>query len=136
MNRIARIAAVIALFAIAAVNLAGPVLAAEGGDDFYAAGFAVANQDGHGDDGHGEAPGGETVGDVVPRVTWMLVGVAASAVVLSVLYLLKKRVGGFPKNPTWVAPITIMPSSQLPGDRDPHEADSEDGHHPAHAAGH
>ena len=69
--------------------------------------------------------------DIVPIVLWMLGGVAAPAVVLSALYLVKRSVGGFPKNPSWVAPISIMPSAELPGDRDPHEAGPEEGHHAA-----
>lgn len=47
---------------------------------------------------------------VEPMLLWSLAGIGASGVVLTVLYLLKRRVGGFPENPEWVAPITIMKS--------------------------
>lgn len=78
-------------------------------------------------------------GGVATRVIWMFAGVLGGALVLGILYLLKRRVGAFPKNPEWVAPITIMPSSELPGDDDTHEAhveehgDAHGGHAPAPA---
>ena len=62
--------------------------------------------------------------DVVPTLAWAAVGVACFAVILGALYLLKRRVGGFPKSPSWVAPISIRPSRDFPGDTDPHEATS------------
>ncbi|MDZ7728894.1 MAG: hypothetical protein U5Q44_12250 [Dehalococcoidia bacterium] len=53
-------------------------------------------------------------GDVWQSVVWTLVGIAVGAVVLGVLYLLKRRVGAFPENPEWVAPIYITPSAENP----------------------
>lgn len=50
--------------------------------------------------------------DVWTVVTWTLAAIVGSGLVLGVLYLLKRRVGGFPENPTWVAPITIMPAGE------------------------
>lgn len=80
---------------------------------------------------------GVTERAVEPMVIWMAVGVAVSAVLLGTLYLFKRRIGAFPKNPAWTAPITIMRSSDLPGDGDPHEASPGDHHNAAgHAAGH
>ena len=76
------------------------------------------------------SPTGGTGRDILPPVVWMLSGVAASALLLSIFYLLKRRIGGFPANPTWVAPITIMPSSESSQDVDPH-GHSEDLHAPA-----
>jgi hypothetical protein len=75
---------------------------------------------------------------VEPMLIWMVAGVAVSAVLLGTLYLFKRRIGAFPKNPTWTAPISVMRSSDLPGDRDPHEATSAADHHNAagHLAGH
>ncbi len=72
--------------------------------------------------------------DVKEVAIWSMVGIGAGAVVLGVLYLFKRKVGGFPENPSWVAPITIMPASQLPGDDNQgHEAQSpHDSHAPAH----
>jgi hypothetical protein len=50
--------------------------------------------------------------DVVPVATWTFAGILAGAVVLGTLYLFKRRIGAFPKNPSWVAPITILPSNE------------------------
>jgi hypothetical protein len=47
-------------------------------------------------------------------IVWTIVATLTGALILGVFYLLKRRVGGFPENPSWVAPITIMPSSELP----------------------
>ncbi|MCC6388320.1 MAG: hypothetical protein IT302_13180 [Dehalococcoidia bacterium] len=68
---------------------------------------------------HGPAPtGGEgdtgSEHDVVPVLVWSAVGIVAGGIVLSGLYLFKRRIGGFPANPSWVAPITIMPSKDFP----------------------
>jgi hypothetical protein len=76
---------------------------------------------------------------VEPMLIWMAIGVTISAVCLGALYLFKRRIGAFPKNPAWTAPISIMRSSDLPGDRDPHGhgAGAADQHGAAgHAAGH
>ena len=48
--------------------------------------------------------------DVSKTVLWTVFGVAAGGLAFTTLYLLKRRVGGFPKDPSWIAPITIMPS--------------------------
>jgi hypothetical protein len=56
------------------------------------------------------APSDDEGRPVEPMLLWSLAGIGASGVVLTVLYLLKRRVGGFPENPDWVAPITIMQS--------------------------
>jgi hypothetical protein len=58
---------------------------------------------------HGATDGGD---DVSTRVLWTIVGVAGGVVIFGTLYLLKRRLGGFPENPSWVAPITIMPSRE------------------------
>lgn len=71
--------------------------------------------------------------DVKEVAIWSMVGIGAGVVVLGVLYLFKRKIGAFPENPSWVAPITIMPASQLPGDDNQgHEAVAADGHAPAH----
>ena len=80
------------------------------------------------------APNGQVGGSeraVEPMLIWMAVGVAGSAVLMGALYLFKRRIGAFPRNPTWTAPIAVMRSSDLPGDRDTHEASADH-----HAAGH
>lgn len=53
-------------------------------------------------------------GDTGPRVTWALAAIGAGALVLGSLYLFKRRIGGFPEHPAWVAPITILKSSDSP----------------------
>ncbi len=57
-----------------------------------------------------EEPSPSSGDDVSTRVLWTVVGVAAGGVAFSALYLLKRRIGAFPKDPVWIAPITIMPS--------------------------
>jgi hypothetical protein len=56
---------------------------------------------------------GSIDGRVAPRVLWTFAGVAAGALIAGVFYLMKRRVGGFPRNPSWIAPITIMPSKDF-----------------------
>ena len=53
-------------------------------------------------------------GDVRTVAIWTIVGTLLGGFALSILYLLKRRVGGFPRNPAWVAPITIMQSKDFP----------------------
>lgn len=109
MKRLSRLAAAFVPTAILTFALSAPAFALEG------------------------APAEGTGRDIVPPVLWMLCGVAASALALGGLYLLKRRLGGFPENPAWVAPITIMPSSELPQDEDAHGHAAGDKHHaPAH----
>jgi hypothetical protein len=85
--------------------------------------LAAPAQD-HGDEGEG-TPATETdTSGLVSRSWWAVGGVLVGAVVMGVFYLFKRRVGGFPANPDWVAPITIMPSKDFPsqgdyGDVDP-----------------
>lgn len=50
--------------------------------------------------------------DIVPVAVWTVVGVLIFGLVLGIFYLFKRRVGGFPRNPKWVAPITIMPAGE------------------------
>ncbi len=107
MKRISLLASTLVTAAVAALVLVAPAFAQQG------------------------PPTGGTGRDILPPVIWMLSGVAAFAVLLGIFYLLKRRVGGFPANPAWVAPITIMPSSELPQDDEP-VAHSEDLHAPAH----
>jgi hypothetical protein len=43
-------------------------------------------------------------------VIWSVVALAAGSLIGGTLYLFKRQVGGFPANPDWTAPITIMPA--------------------------
>jgi hypothetical protein len=72
--------------------------------------------------------------DVKDVAVWSMVGVAGGCALLGVLYLLKRKVGGFPEHPSWVAPISIMPAGELPSEDDPHG--NPDGHGASHAAAH
>jgi hypothetical protein len=56
----------------------------------------------------------ESTTNIKKNVLWMFSGIGASAIVLTALYMLKRRVGAFPENPDWVAPITIMRSKDAP----------------------
>lgn len=47
-------------------------------------------------------------------VIWAVIGVGITAATLGTLYLLKRQLGGFPEHPTWVAPISIIRSRDLP----------------------
>lgn len=60
----------------------------------------------------GQAQGDTSGTDVSARVIWTIAGIAGGAVIFGTLYLLKRRVGGFPEHPSWVAPISIMLSSE------------------------
>jgi hypothetical protein len=51
--------------------------------------------------------------DIKPMVFWSIATIAGAATVFGTLYLFKRRIGGFPENPSWVAPITIMPSKNF-----------------------
>ena len=64
---------------------------------------------------HGEQTAGGSPG-VLDTVIWSLVGVGVFALVLGILYLFKRQVGAFPENPSWVAPISIQRSRDLPAD--------------------
>ncbi len=89
------------------------------------------------DDEGGDATAAEETGsDVVPAALWSLAGVAIGAVVMGTLYLFKRRVGGFPENPSWVAPITIMRSRDLPSDSAGGQGDAHDSHGATHAPAH
>lgn len=59
------------------------------------------------------APAQSSGTDVMPMVIWSIVAISVFAVLFGTLYLLKRRIGGFPSNPAWVAPITIMPSKDF-----------------------
>lgn len=71
----------------------------------------------------------------VEKVVWTVAGVVVASLAMGILYLFKRRVGGFPKNPSWVAPISVMPASELPDETDDSQAaggHAAAGHAPAH----
>jgi hypothetical protein len=103
---------------------------------------AVALAQDHGDEGAaGEDHGGGTsfIGgpdwdDARSMTAWSIVGIGTFSAILGVFYLFKRKVGGFPEHPSWVAPISIMPASELPGDDGDGHAPAHDSH--GHAAAH
>jgi hypothetical protein len=68
----------------------------------------------------------------VTRALWTLAGIGVGALALSILYLLKRRVGGFPEDPTWVAPISIMPADENATEESFGETPAHDGHASGH----
>lgn len=112
MSRLARFLTVVTL-ALAAVLSATAAFAAEPAP-LPAVGTFVAQD--HGGDATAQGEG-STI-DVVPPLLWAVAGVAGGAIVMAGLYLLKRRLGGFPANPDWVAPITIMESRTFPKEGD------------------
>jgi hypothetical protein len=56
--------------------------------------------------------------DVRDPVLWSIGGVVIGALAGGVLYFIKRGLGGFPKNPSWQAPISIMRSRDLPDEGD------------------
>lgn len=106
-----RLAAAALLVNSAALFTIGPAMAAEPAPG--APVLTVRSQEGE-DDSHGEAAGAQS--DVRTVAVWTIAGTLIGGVALAVLYLLKRRLGGFPKNPAWVAPITIMQSKDFPGE--------------------
>jgi len=82
----------------------------------------------------GGTSGGGT--DVWEVAIWSLIGVGIMCLALGILYLFKKQMGGFPEHPSWVAPISITRSRDLPSEPDTHghddHGDGHGGHAPAH----
>jgi hypothetical protein len=78
--------------------------------------------------------GGEASGTrgVERILLWSVTGVGLGALALTTFYLFKRRIGGFPSNPTWVAPITIMPSSTFADETTFSSAEREVDHSPGH----
>jgi protein-S-isoprenylcysteine O-methyltransferase Ste14 len=77
------------------------------------------------------AQAAESDQDVVPMAIWSIVGVLIFGFVLGVLYLFKRRIGAFPKDPEWVAPISIERSATFAkeGDFGDVAHDSHGSHH-------
>ena len=119
----ARLIAVFALFVLALAPLAASGLGASPKEPFAS---IDAQDDGHGDED--AAGAGERRDGLNSVVIWTLAGVGIFAVGLGAFYFFKRQVGGFPENPAWVAPITIMPSKDFPD-----EADHPDSASPAPA---
>jgi hypothetical protein len=109
------------LVCVLAAALAAPTaaLAQDHGDD-------AAAEEGH--SGGTSFIGGPDWDDAKEVTIWSIVAIGGFATVLGVFYLFKRKVGGFPEHPSWVAPISIMPASELPGD----DGDAHGGHHDQH----
>ena len=70
---------------------------------------------------------GEGSGDTT-TIIWAIVGIAVASAVGGVLYLLKREVGGFPADPDWVAPITILRAGDAAVKPEDFAAPDEDQH--------
>lgn len=80
------------------------------------------------------SPAGGRSTSIQEVVLWSTAALAASLIVLTALYMLKRRIGAFPENPDWVAPIQVLYSKDAPdeghfGDVDPHAAHGAHGSH-------
>lgn len=89
-----------------------------------AAGPAIAHQD-HGDDEAATDGGGSSIAS---RVIWSLAAIGGLGVVLTALYMLKRRTGGFPENPDWVAPIEVLYTKDSPDEGYYGDADTSAAH--------
>lgn len=105
-----RLALRLLLIATLLAALSAPAAALAGSYDLPDAGHATPAQEEPAADGDDEL--------VDPVVIWSLVGLGVFAAVMGALYYFKREVGGFPENPTWFAPITIMPSKDFPDEGD------------------
>ena len=66
------------------------------------------------------------------KVIWTISAIAVASLIMGILYLFKRRIGAFPRNPTWIAPISIMPSKDLPDESQEPTEIAPHGHAPAH----
>ena len=92
------------LVACAAVASVAPAFASAGPVDRHLNGTEAPTAD---------APTAIGTHAIEPMVLWSVAAIASGSLLLSVFYLLKRKVGGFPDHPAWVAPITIMPSKNF-----------------------
>lgn len=112
MKHRAILLALFGVLSLAAV-LPGAVSAAETPVDLGAGPAVFGQEEPHGEDQSIPlSDRGKTV------LVWAIIGVAVLAGVTGILYQVKKKLGGFPENPAWVAPITVMPSRELPDEGD------------------
>jgi len=66
------------------------------------------------------------------RILWSLLAIALAVPLGGIFYLLKKRLGAFPEQPEWVAPISVMRSRDLPDERTYQGSDAAAGSHGHH----
>ena len=69
-----------------------------------------------------------TGAEIEPVAIWSFIVVLLACGAGGVFYLLKKRMGGFPANPAWTAPIEIMRSSTFPDENTYGDAPADHGH--------
>lgn len=66
------------------------------------------------------------------RILWSLLAIALAVPLGGIFYLLKRRLGAFPEQPEWVAPISVMRSRDLPDERTYQGSDAAAGSHGHH----
>ena len=135
--RISALRAAFAAFATVGL-LAGPPPAFAADDWTAPPAPTVSNQEGgHGEnDGHHVEASPQGEDQDAQKVGWMLAGIGGAAVLFGVFYLFKRRIGAFPANPIWVAPITIMRAGDSPDEGDFGPTEAHDHGATGHAAGH
>ncbi len=111
------IAALLVVVALLA-PVASPVMARDVGAPRQWHLPAVDAQEGEGDSEQGADTATERRDGLDSVVIWSLAGLGIFALVLGAFYFFKRQVGGFPENPSWTAPITIMPSRDFADDED------------------
>ena len=111
--------ALLAAIAIASVASLGPAFAAS--SPVTPLGMLATGAE-------GPATGADSGTEVEPVAIWSFVVVLLASAAGGVFYLLKKRMGGFPANPAWTAPIEIMRSSTFPDENTYGDVPAEHGH--------
>jgi hypothetical protein len=103
---------IVALLLLVLSTMAVPAVASAIADDSVGntAHVVAAQEEGPSEDSPGE-PWGEVV-------IWSIVALGIFAAIGGALHYFKRQVGGFPENPGWVAPITIMQSKDFPDEGD------------------
>jgi hypothetical protein len=112
MNTVRRRAIFIVLTAVLSWALVLPVAASTVAPPLEAAPQVRASE---------EVPGDQSIplsDQALTVLVWSMLIMGVGALVFWALYAFKRRVGGFPENPSWVAPITIVTSKELPDEGD------------------
>lgn len=74
-------------------------------------------EEGATDDHGGATTAGEPRDTSIMKVVlWSFSGLGAIGIFLGAFYMLKKKIGGFPENPAWVAPIEVLYSKDAPAE--------------------
>ena len=118
--------ALLATLIVAAFLAVAPVAAMEP----FGAEAALHGRGGFGQEG---TPAADSGTEIEPVAIWTFAVIMMLGGVGGMLYLFKKRMGGFPAHPTWKAPITVMRSKDFADDATwPEGATGDTGHGAQH----